>query len=275
MFKKIVGLVLIMSLLGMAIASCNKEQKPATNDDLCRTVFEALQANSVELLSSLLITEESFQSMINSLDESDPKEKSIKDEFSADFNAQEMAEKSVDSFKNMIRKVQKEKMDIKNAVYSGVNFKQTRYEAGNHICKKIKFKMIMGEDFYSVIVYLFQTDEGMFIYDELKLNELPNFKFNFVTPAENPVTIEAGKDLDLVVEFNADAVNERGAWIETVFDGKGGGMYYSSTMESPYNTDIPGKVLTPGKHIVEYFIQPSGSNTDNPLASIKLDIIVE
>ncbi len=89
------------------------------------------------------------------------------------------------------------------------------------------------------------------------------------------MTVPAGKDLDLVIGFNEEAANERGAWIQTVFDGKGGGMYYDSSMESPYNTDIPGKVLTPGTHTVEYFLQPSGSNTDNPLATIKLDIIVE
>jgi len=274
MFKKVIGFFIAMSIVGIALTSCNKEQVPATDDELCSLVFEALQNNNVELFTSLLITDDTFQGMVNSLDESDPKEKSIKDEFIADFNAEEFAGASLESFNKLVKPGQ-DNIDLKAAVYSGINFRQTRYEAGNHICKKLKFKMAIGEEFYSVIVYHFQTDEGMFIYDELKMNELPNYKFKLVTPAENPVTVPAGKDLDLVVEFDADAVNERGAWIQTVFDGKGGGMYCATTMESPYNTDIPGKVLTTGKHTIEYFLQPSGSDTDNPLAAIKLDIIVK
>ncbi len=275
MFKKVMGLFLVLSVLGMGLVSCNKEQKPATDDELCSTVFEALQNNNVELFTSLLLTDEVLQGMISSLDESDPKEKSIKGEFSTDFHVEKFVAESLESFNKLVRLGQDKKMDLKAAVYSGVNFRETRYEAGNHICKKVKFKMTIGEEFYSVVVNFFQTDEGMFIYNELNVVELPNFKFKLVTPAENPVTVPAGKDLDLVVEFDADAVNERGAWIQTVFNGKGGGMYCATTMESPYNTDIPGKILTPGKHTIEYFLQPSGSNTDNPLAAIKLDIIVK
>ncbi len=275
MFKKIAGLFVMMSLLGMALASCNKEQKPVTNDEICQSLFEALQTNNVELFSSLLLTEEPFQGMVNSLDETDPKEKSIKVDFSTTFNVEKATSESLASFNKLVRSGQEENIDLKNAVYSGVIFKKTRYEAGNHACKKLKFKMIIGEEFYSVSINLFQTDDGMFIYDELNVTDLPNYNFNLVTPAENPVTVPAGQGLDLVIEFNADAVNERGAWIQTVFDGKGGGMYYDSSMESPLNRDIPSKVLTPGKHTLEYFLQPSGSNTDNPLAAIKLDIIVK
>ncbi len=275
MFKKVIGLFLVMSVLGVALTSCNKEQGPTTDDELCNTVFEALQNNNVELFTSLLITDETLQGMINSLDESDPKEKSIKDEFSAGFNAEEFAGASLESFHKLVKPGQENIIDLKAAVYSGVSFRQTRYEAGNHICKKLKYKMTIGEEFYSVVIYLFQTDEGMFVYDELKVAELPNYKFKLVAPTENPVTVPSGKSLDLVIEFDADAVNNRGAWIQTVFNGKGGGMYYASSMESPYNTDIPGKILTPGKHTVEYFLQPSGSDTDNPLATIKLDIIVK
>jgi len=275
MLNKTVGLFLVMAVLGSTLISCNQGQKPATDDEFCHAVFEALQNNDVELFTSLLVTEEQLQSMINSLDDADPKEKSIKDEFISDFTVEKMADGSLKSFNKLVRLGQEKSMHLENAVYSGIHFRQTRYEAGNHKCKKLKFKMTVGEEFYSVIVYLFQTDDEMFAYDELQVNEMPNYKFNLVSPAENPVTVTAGQDLDLVIEFNADAANERGAWIQTVFNGKGGGMYYDSSMESPYKTDIPAKVLTPGKHTVEYFLQPSGSNTDNPLAEIKLDIVVK
>ncbi|MCP4290780.1 MAG: hypothetical protein GY780_02975 [bacterium] len=175
MYNKIAGILFIVSIVGLTLVSCNKEQKPATNDDLCRTVFEALQNNNVELFSSLLITDDIFQGMINSLDESVPKEKSIKSEFISDFNVEKVTNESLASFNKLVSQGQDKTVDLKNAVYSGVIFKQTRYEAGNHVCKKLKFKMIEGESFYSVIVYFFQTDDGMFIYDELKVNDLPNF----------------------------------------------------------------------------------------------------
>lgn len=275
MLKKVLGLFLLLSVLGINLASCSKDQMPATDEELCRTVFDALQKNNVELFTSLLITNEAFQGMVNSLDESDSKEKSIKDEFRKDFNVQEFSGESLKSFKELTTLGQKNYMDLKSATFSGVNFRQLRYEAGNHKCKKLKFKISIGEDFYSVIIYLFQTDEGMFIYDSLQVNEFPNFKFKLVTPSENPVTIPAGQDLDMVIEFDEDAVNKRGAWIETVFNGKSAGMYGGTTIESPYNTDIPGKILISGNHTVEFRIQPSGSNTDNPLETIKLGIIVK
>mgnify|MGYP007066202448 CR=1 FL=1 len=162
MFKKFLGLFVVISILGMTLCSCNKEQRPSTDEELCSAVFEALQNNDAELFKSLLITEKTFQGMINSLDESDPKEKSIKDEFSKDFNVEKIAGASLKSFHELAGQAQENDLDFKNAVYSGIHFNQVRYEAGNHICKKLKFKITAGEEFYSAIVYLFQTDEGMF-----------------------------------------------------------------------------------------------------------------
>lgn len=275
MFKKVVGFLFVLSVLGIALASCSKEQSPATNDELCRTVFEALQDNDLESFTSLLVTEDVFQGMLNSLDESIPKEKSIKGDFSAEFDVEKSTGESLKSFNKLEVQGQEKNIDFKNAVYSGVHFRKTRYEAGNHACKKVKFKITEGEKLYSVVVYLFQTDEGMYIYDELKVAVWPDFKFNLISPTENPVTVSAGQDLKLAIEFNADAANERGAWIQTVFDSKGGRMYYDSSMKSPYDTILRSDALTPGKHTVEYFLQPSGSSTDNPLAAVKLDIIVK
>ncbi len=275
MFKK-TALVFfsVLFLLGISITGCG-EKKPVTEEDICLAVFQAMQSGDADSYSSLLITEETLADLLLSLDEASPKEKSIKNDLSSSFDVAEVISESLDSFQDIIQKTKPENGDLTQATYSGLLKSKTRYEAGNHQCKEIYFGMSVGEESYSVSVGVFQTENSIFVYDQIFWSKLVNYQFKLVTPKENPVKISAGSSLPVAITFDAEAVRKAGAWIQTVIDGKGGRMFYDSSMESPYTTEISGKQLTSGTHTVEFKLHPSGRNTDNPLDKVKLDIVVE
>jgi len=106
----------------------------------------------------------------------------------------------------------------------------------------------------------------------------PNFKvsydFALTTPADTKVDLKKGSSLPVTIQFNALAANARGAWILTRFNGKKVGMRAGTSIESPFNDEVPDKVLTEGQHTLEYLLLPNGQSTDNPLGLVKIEIKV-
>ncbi len=100
-----------------------------------------------------------------------------------------------------------------------------------------------------------------------------DYNFALLTPTSNEITVGGGESINIQITFNETAVNDEGAWIATYFDGVSVGMYVATTMESPYNTDIPSAVITKQHHTVEFFLLGSGeADTANALASLKVEI---
>lgn len=106
----------------------------------------------------------------------------------------------------------------------------------------------------------------------------PGFKvsydFALTIPEDTKVDLKKGHSLPVTIQFNAMAANARGAWILTRFNGKKVGMRAGTSIESPFNDEVPDKVLTQGKHVVEYLLLPNGQSTDNPLGIVKIEINV-
>jgi len=100
-----------------------------------------------------------------------------------------------------------------------------------------------------------------------------DYKFTLVTPTTNQITVGGGERIDFQISFNQTAVNDEGAWIATYLDGVQSGMYTATTMESPYNTEMPSSVITNQHHTVEFFLLGSGeTDTAKALASLKVEI---
>ena len=66
--------------------------------------------------------------------------------------------------------------------------------------------------------------------------------------------VEAGEDTSIVFNYDDDGANEKNGWIEVYFDGKQARFCAGTELEAPLNFDIPGQVLKPGEHKVEFMI---------------------
>ncbi len=161
-----------MALALTAAVSASAENSPVSDDDICQAVFNTIQSSDAETFSSFLITKENLQGLAASLDESDPKEGSIRAEMSGEFSVDKMTEESLVSFKRILKDSKEAELDLTEATYGGIISLKTRYEAGNHKCKAIKFRMDLAGESYSIRVSVFQTKDSNFVYDALKANKL-------------------------------------------------------------------------------------------------------
>ncbi|MDD3050867.1 MAG: hypothetical protein PHR06_06930 [Candidatus Cloacimonetes bacterium] len=81
--------------------------------------------------------------------------------------------------------------------------------------------------------------------------------------------------IEVVIEFNEQAVNAVGAWIMTRFNGQNYGVLASSNMESPFTDNIPVISLPKGNNKIEYLLLPPGEETDKTFGSVEFEIIIE
>jgi hypothetical protein len=103
-----------------------------------------------------------------------------------------------------------------------------------------------------------------------------DYKFKLVKPATNKITVKQGEGLRVEISFDADMVNAKGCWIMTRFDGRDGGMYAGSSIESPFTDGMTGMSLENSNHTVEYFLlKNGGTDIENALGVIKIEIEVE
>ncbi len=102
-----------------------------------------------------------------------------------------------------------------------------------------------------------------------------DFAFKLDEPTSTEHTISDTGKLPVIISYNADMVNAAGGWILTRMNGKDVGFSASTTMVSPFKSDIPGEYLGKGNHKIEYLLIPSGQDTSKPLASILLNIEVK
>ncbi len=98
MLKK--SAILLMAILAVSILSVSgcAEQKVATDEDLCQAVFQAIQSGNGDSYAAMLITDDNVKELVGGLDETDPKEKSIKEDFSTSLNAEEVNVESMAAF---------------------------------------------------------------------------------------------------------------------------------------------------------------------------------
>jgi hypothetical protein len=103
-----------------------------------------------------------------------------------------------------------------------------------------------------------------------------DYKFKLVNPTTNEVTLKKGEGLSVEISFDEDMVNAKGCWIMTRFDGRDGGMYAGSSIESPYTDGMTGMSLENQSHTVEYFLLENGAeDTEDALGVIKVEIEFE
>ncbi len=238
-----------------------------------KEIFEIVQTKNLDAFSAKCITEEDLKNFIVGLDENSPKEASIKSEFSQ-MDVKKDREKAVNDFNKLFETFEADKIDLGKAKNDGVVDKKQSFETSKLSCKKVRLKLSFEKFFYLIRFDLFVSAEKYCIYDVYS-EKFPKIDFRIASPAGDQITIKQGNGLDIKIEFDAEAANKAGAWIETRFDGKHAGIRTATNMESPYKTEIPAEALKKGSHTVFYRIHPVGEKKYRYLGEAKLDIVVE
>lgn len=103
-----------------------------------------------------------------------------------------------------------------------------------------------------------------------------DFAFKLTKPTTNELTVKVYDEISVEITFNAEAVNETGAYIAIMADGKMVRFIAATTMESPFMNTIKAKNLGEGEHTVEYLLLPSGvQDQSKALAKVSIQLIIE
>lgn len=103
-----------------------------------------------------------------------------------------------------------------------------------------------------------------------------DFAFKLTKPTKNELTVNVYDEISVEITFNAEAVNETGAYIAIMADGNMVRFIAATTMESPFNNTISAKTLGKGEHTVEYLLLPSGSqDPSKALAKVSIQLNIE
>lgn len=103
-----------------------------------------------------------------------------------------------------------------------------------------------------------------------------DFAFELLKPATNELTVNLYDEISVEITFNAEAVNEVGAYIAIMADSNMVRFIAATTMESPFKNNILAKDLGEGDHSVEYLLLPSGiQDPSKALAKVSIQLTIE
>lgn len=264
----------MLALSLVFLAACDSGSGIASDEDLCKAVFESFQNDDLVSFTGLYMNDETIAAIAAGLGETTNQEKEVKAELLT-FNQAEITMGLEMTFQKVKTDAQNDGVDLKSGIYEGVVETEEELEISNLAVRTSKFLINFEDIKYLVDVDYLASPEGLHIY-ESSVYKMTKVDVAFTGPEGDPVVVEAGADLDYEVTFDTESANAQGAWIQIVFDGKNAGMVAGTTLESPYTSDIPGKILKTGtKHVLECRIHPVGQSTAYPLGVAKLNIEVK
>ena len=97
---------------------------------------------------------------------------------------------------------------------------------------------------------------------------------NLITPSSTSLDSPQGQSIPLKVTFNDEATKQYKVNLALRHQGVIVGGESSINLKSPFETMIPGSILTPGFHIVDVFLLPPGGPDTPPLALKSITIRV-
>jgi len=101
-----------------------------------------------------------------------------------------------------------------------------------------------------------------------------DWNLRLVAPSSTSLNSPQGESIPLIVSFNDEATNQYGVNLVLRHQGEVVGGENSQYLRSPFETMIPGSILTPGFHIVDIFLLPPGGPEKAPLALKSITIRV-
>jgi len=264
----------MLALSLVFVAACESGSGIATDDDLCKAVFESFQNDDLAAFSSLSMNDETIAAIVAGLGETTKQEQEIKSEL-LEFNQDAITTGLEMTFRKLKTDAQNDGVDLKSGIYEGVVETKNEFEVMNLAAMTAKFLINFEAVKYLVDVDYLASPEGLHIY-ETTVYKMTKVDVAFTSPEGDPAVVEAGAELDYEVTFDAEIANAQGAWIQFVFDGENSGMIAGTKLESPVTRGLPGKVLKSGtKHVLECRIHPVGQSTAYPLGVATMSIEVK
>ncbi|WP_319757759.1 hypothetical protein [uncultured Sphaerochaeta sp.] len=101
-----------------------------------------------------------------------------------------------------------------------------------------------------------------------------DWNLRLVAPSSTSLNSPQGESIPLIVTFNDEATAQYGVNLALRHQGEIVGGESSRNLRSPFETMIPGSILTPGFHIVDVFLLPPGGADKAPLALKSITIRV-
>ena len=101
-----------------------------------------------------------------------------------------------------------------------------------------------------------------------------DWNLRLVAPSSTSLNSPQGESIPLIISFNDEATAQYGVNLALRHQGEIVGGESSRNLRSPFETMIPGSILTPGFHIVDIFLLPPGGLEKAPLALKSITIRV-
>ncbi len=201
------------------------------------------------------------------------------------FENKEFLKAITSSYKIKSEKDAKKFEELIDSILPADNFEKNFYKQNSAWCF-IREKSFEDSRGFIVIV----NDSGEIVYIEnsmsikdsairrakLKSSGEPlDYKFQLVKPENKKIYVNKDDEIAIEIKYNADAVNIKGAYIETKLDSKMLGFSASTEMVSPFKDEIPVEYIVEkygkGSHIIEYSLKTN----EEQLANIKIEIVIK
>jgi hypothetical protein len=102
-----------------------------------------------------------------------------------------------------------------------------------------------------------------------------DWDLRLTSPGSTSIDGQEGVSIPLIVEFNDIATAKHGVGLAIRYQGEVVGGESSRYLSSPFETIVPGSVLTLGSHVVDILLMPPGRQDQDPLALISITIQVK
>lgn len=135
------------------------------------------------------------------------------------------------------------------------------------------FRVETDENGLPVAIY-YSDNLGVEVPEDVFDESSVDWGFTLIDPLSSSVEITEGMSLPFGVAFNDMAASKIGAWVMVNYQDEMASMYASTEMQSPYYGEVPGEIMTVGKHSVDIYLMKPGMNTETALGKITLDINV-
>ena len=135
-----------------------------TEEDMAKAVFKTIQDGDLKTFTSYGASEERMTNLVNGMEETTPKEKSIKQELKEE-KAENFSNECINKFKLLLKELESNNIVAKEGVFLEITTNETRFEVTNLKASKIKFKASFNSINYEIKIDMFKTKDDLFIYD--------------------------------------------------------------------------------------------------------------
>lgn len=164
----------VVFLFAFLLATSTSFAQITTEEDMAKAVYETIKNSDLETFSSYCTTDEKMTEMLEGMEESTPKEQSVKKELKEE-NFASFRDESINKYNELIDELNTKNIAIGKGVFSDLTSK-TRVEVPN--CKAINLKFVMNFNdkiHYQISMDVFKTETDLFIYS-FKFHDLYEHK---------------------------------------------------------------------------------------------------